>query len=275
MGGRLNRRMMGVLNARLPDAELHRVDDPRRQQGQRWPLAAMLCTVLTAMLAGCKSLAQMEALTKEASTAARRKIGLKGRLPDTTARDALVRVDPRCVNHALHRQVRRAHRRKQLQPVGLPFGVVTMDGKMTAIKAVIGPYVQRHTGTNGLDYGLVRTVTASLTSSVGKVCINASPIPPGDNEQSHYTVAVDEVLDAYGSLGLFQLVDYDAGACSRINARYTREAKLDYSMRVKAKSQPKLYADMEGKLGSRGRCRRRRVYRVGQRPAGSPQWLFD
>ena len=178
MDGRKNRRMMGVLNARLPDAELHRVEDPRRQQGQRWSLAAILGTVVTAMLAGCKSLAEMEALTAEASPAARRKLGLKGRLPDTTARDVLVRVGPRSLRRALHRQIRRAHRRKQLRPVGFPFGVVTMDGKMTAVKATSGPYVQRKTGTNGPDYGLVRTVTASLISSAAKVCINASPIPP-------------------------------------------------------------------------------------------------
>ncbi len=249
MDGRRNRRMMGVLNARLPDAELHRVEDPRRQQGRRWSLAAILGTVMTAMLAGCKSLAEMEALTAEASPAARRKLGLKGRLPDTTARDALVHVNPRSLHRALHRQIHRAHRRKQLQPVGLPFGVVTMDGKMTAVKTTSGPYVQPKTSTEGADYGLVRTVTASLITSAAKVCINASLIPPRDNEQSHYIVALEELLDAYGSLRLFELVDYDAGGCSRVNARYTRECNLHYSMRVKQGSQPKLYADMQRKLG--------------------------
>jgi hypothetical protein len=249
MEGRLNRRMTGVLKARLPDAELHRVDDPRRQQGQRWALATILGAVEIAMLAGCKSLAEMEALTAEASQAARQALGLKGRLPDTTARDVLVRVEPRSLRCALHRQIRRAHRRKQLQPFGLPFGVLTMDGKMTAVKATVGPYVQRKTGSNGPDYGLIRTVTASLISSVAKVCIDASPIPPWDNEQGHYPQALEELLDAYGPLGLFELVDYDAGGCSRTNARYTRECGLHYSMRVKEGSQPTLYADMQRKLG--------------------------
>jgi len=63
-----------------------------------------------------------------------RMLGLNRRLPDTTMRDTLVRVDPEQLRRCIHRQVKAAQRRKALRPEGLPFGVVAIDGKSTAIE---------------------------------------------------------------------------------------------------------------------------------------------
>lgn len=92
MDNRLNRHMIGWLRARLPDVDLERVTDPRREHRRRWPLGSMLRAVMVGILAGCRSLADVEALTQEMSPSARRALGIRGRLPDTTARTRAGRV---------------------------------------------------------------------------------------------------------------------------------------------------------------------------------------
>jgi len=269
MDGRLNRRMMGVLNARLPEARLDRIHDPRRESSTKWNIGSILKSVVFAMVAGSKSLGDLESLTKEMSSASRRKMGLRGRLPDTTVRDLIVKLDQEQIRKSIYRQVHAAHRRKAISCDDLPFGVVAMDGKMTAVDDADGEYVQWRTGTKG-GYGLVRTVTSTLISSNSKVCLDASPIRPGDNEQTHYEEALDDLLDVYGALNLFKLVTYDAGACSQWNAWFTRTRGVHYLMRVKEKSQPKLSAHTKSVTDSApaeiheeivsGRLVRRKIY---------------
>jgi hypothetical protein len=58
--------------------------------------------VLVAIVAGCKSLAQTEALTAEMSVAARRRLGLARRIADTTLRDLLCVLEPEELRRPLH-----------------------------------------------------------------------------------------------------------------------------------------------------------------------------
>ncbi len=244
MDGRLNRRMVGVLGTRLPEVALSRVHDPRRVNSTKWNLGKILNSVVIGLLTGCKSLAQLEALTSEMSPASRRRLGINRRMPDTTARDTLVRLNPEEIRQAIYRQVKIAHRRKALAPVDLPFGVVAMDGKSTMVKDLGWEHSQARTAKDGSRYGLVRTVTATLISSSSKICIDAAPIPSMENEQSYYEYALGSLIDNYGSLNMFKLLTYDAGGCSRFNARATVSDGLHYLMRVKPKSQPKLSKHM-------------------------------
>jgi len=247
------RRLIGLLKARLPDAALHQVSDRRRQASVRWPMKTILQSVVMAMVAGCRGLREMEALTQEMSRASRRTLGIPRRLSDTTARTALVGLDVAELRAALRRQVHAAHRRKALQPDGLPFGVVAMDGKF--VPAPMGrksPYVQNSTTSSGKDYGKLGTITATLLSSRAKVCIDMEPIPATWGEATRYTDQLDALLQAYGKLDLFQLVTYDAGGCSKVNARNTREYGIDYLFRLKDGSQPKLTAEARRLLGHQG-----------------------
>lgn len=233
MKGRITRRVIGWLRKHLPQLRLGHVADPRRRRAScAWSVGAVLNTVLTAMVAGCRSLKQMEDLSMEMSPAARRALGMRRRLPDTTARDLLCALDPDEVRVALSQQVRQAHRRKALQPVNLPFGVVSFDGRSTSIKATSGSGVQRHTHPNGEPYGQLRTITSCLVSSRSKACIDVMPISGSTNEMGTYPEALEAALQAYGTLDLFRLVTYDSGGCSRTNARFTREHGLDYLFRL-------------------------------------------
>jgi len=243
MNERLHRRMIGWLRARLPDARLDQVGDPRRAHRRKWSLASMLSAVMVGLLAGCRSLAGVEAVTREMSQAARRALGIAGRIADTTLRDALVRISATDLRAALARVVRSAHRRRALEPVGLPWGAVSMDGKATSISSWDHEIAQQQG-----DHGVVRTITSTLVSSAARVALDAHPVPASSNEMGTYKAALTALVEKYKSIDLFRVAMYDAGACSEANARFTRTLGLHYVM-VLNEAQPTLHAEARRVLG--------------------------
>jgi hypothetical protein len=246
------RRLYGVFSARLPEARLEDVTDPRNRRGLRWKnIGELLGAVVIGLCAGVRSLAQLESLTAEMARALRRPLGVPRRIPDTTLRDLLCKLDPRSLRGALYAQVRAAHRRKALSPERLPFGVLVMDGKSTAISGCDDLYAQRQSQAEGERFAsLLRTVTCSLVSASAMPCIDASPIPASTNEMGHFATALRDVVRAYAHLGLFRLVSYDAGACSLENATLVRTFQLDYLFGLKG-TQPTLLAEATRLLGQR------------------------
>ena len=76
-------------------------------------------------------------------------------------------------------------------------------------------FAQRQTqGEDAALTGVVRTVTATLTSSAAKPIIDITPIPAHTNERGVFSLALDSLCRAYRGIELFKLVTYDAGACS-------------------------------------------------------------
>jgi len=146
---RLKRRIVGALTKRLREARLDEVEDPRDRRGRRWQLKTLLGAALLGLVAGCRSLLQVEALTEDLSLAARQRFGLTRRLPDTTLHNLLWQLQPQQVLPVLHRVVRAAHRRRALVPDELPFGVVSLDGKSTAVPACDEYYAQRQSQHEG------------------------------------------------------------------------------------------------------------------------------
>jgi len=230
MKGRRLRQMAGLLHARLPELDLEAVPDPRAREG-RWSLGQILRATLVGLMAGCRSLGEAEDLTDRLSVTARRLLGLPRRLADTTMRDALCRVPLDGLRAALHRVVRAAWRRKALAPVGLPVGVVALDGKATALPCINGKFAQTHHPEFGLPFGIVRTVTCALVSTPGRPCIDAIPIPAATNEMGHFQAAFQSVVETYGPL--FEVVTYDAGALSEANGAAVVAAGKDYLFRLR------------------------------------------
>jgi hypothetical protein len=190
-------------------------------------------------------------MTAEMGSAMRRRFGISRRIPDTTMRDVLCKMAPLQLRGAIHAQVRAAHRRKALQPDRLPFGVLVMDGKSTAITGCDDLYAQRQSQDDGASFtSVLRTVTCSLVSAAAKPCIDAIPIPASTNEMGHFATALREVVRAYASLDLFRLVSYDAGACSLENANVVRDLKLHYLFSLKG-TQPTLFEEAKRLLEHR------------------------
>ncbi len=194
-------------------------------------------------------------MTEEMSPAARRLLGIRRRLPDTTQRDLLVRLSPDGLRGCLRRQAKQAHRRRALRPDGLPFGVVAMDGKHTAITAWDEQYSQRQSkGEGGIGgaHGIVRTFTCTMVSSRAKVCLDAVPIPSSTNEMGYFTKVFDGILEAYGRGRLFSVVTADAGSASEANGRHVVAAGCDYLFGLK-KTQPTLLIEAQAQLARRPR----------------------
>lgn len=249
MTARMNRRLYGLLGKRLDEALFDEVADLRDERGKRWDQAALLRCVVGGMLAGKKSLGEVEALSDRMSTPVRRLLGINRRVPDTTLRDALCTIDPGELRKPLHGLVRAAQRRKALEPEELPFGVVSLDGKGFSIPASDDWYAQRQTGSEGGPLvGVVRSVTATLTSHSARPIIDVFPIPAHTNEMGAFEPAFTSLCDAYS--GLFELVCYDAGACSAKNSELVRARGLHYLFALTA-AQPTLLDEAKRWLGSR------------------------
>jgi predicted transposase YbfD/YdcC len=228
----MNRRLAGWLKARLAELGLEEVQDFRRRQGRRWKLPVLLQTALVGLMAGCQSLTQLEWLTEDMSIAIRRMLGIGRRVADTTLRDTLVQLCPTQLRARLHAAVRAAHRRRALAPVGLPFGVLAMDGKATALPAWDSRYASRTVHEeSGRAFGLLRTITCALVSAAGKPCVDAIPLLDGDNEVGAFGRCFEAVLRAFSPL--FHLVTYDAGATSEENAQSVVDAGKAYLLRLK------------------------------------------
>jgi hypothetical protein len=271
--------MVGLLKARLPELDLDAVADHRAREG-RWSLGQILRATLVGLMAGCRNLWEAEQLTAHISVASRRLLGLKRRLADTTARDALCRVSLDELRRALHRLVHAAWRRKTLAPVGLPFGVVALDGKVTAVPCLNQRFVQNQHPEVGPPYGLVRTITAALVSARGRPCLDAIPLPGETNEMGHFQTAFGSVLASYGKL--FQVVTYDAGALSLPNAAAVIAAGKDYCFRLRGEHRTmfKLAEDLLDPSDAVARTvdvldNRTTVVRTLVLVAVDPSWSYD
>ena len=238
MQQRWSSRLARYADKRLREAQWMRVADPRSRRGRRWALGPMLSAAVTGMMSGTKSLAELERLSSTLSPATRRMLGVPRRLADTTMRELLCKLDPLALRPVLHRLIRAAHRRHSLTPEHLPFGVVAMDGKVTALPDGRSPYAQRQTHDNGVPYWLMRTVTSCLVTARAKPCIDVLPIPAATNEMGIFAQAFAELVRHAGTM--FRLVTYDAGAASAENARLVVELGKDYLFRLKNESHHQL-----------------------------------
>jgi hypothetical protein len=247
----MNRRLYGLLSKRLDEAQFDEVADGRDDRGKRWKLCALLRATVGGILSGSRSLADVETLSKRLSRPVRRLFGIQRRLPDTTLRSALCTVEPSALRAPLHALVRKAQRRKALEPSELPFGVASLDGKFFRIPSCDDWFAQRQTqAEDGALTGVVRTVTVTLTSSAAKPIIDVMPIPASTNEMGIFEFALESLCKAYSSLELFELVTYDAGACSAHNAALVRARGLHYLLGLAA-NQPSLLQEAKSWLGSR------------------------
>ena len=231
MGAERNRtirRHAGALAVGLGGLRLDDVPDVRTKRSRRWRLSYLLTVLVSGLAAGCKSLKEVERLTAQLSPAVRKRLRVFRRVPDTTLRDLVMVLPLEAVRALLRRQIRGAHRRRQLAPEGLPFGVLAIDGKYTATRLPDGTYAQRQG-----DSAVVRTLTASLVSAPAAACIDAKPLLAEQNEGSALPGFVDELHAEYESLDLYRLVSCDAGFTSEANARYLVGKGLHYLFALK------------------------------------------
>jgi hypothetical protein len=229
----------------LPDALARALRDPRKKKGRRWGFGYLLDVFLTATILQTPSMKGVEAVSAT--------MALK--VPDSTLTYTFERVDPRPARQVLRQQVRDMLRAKTLRPVGLPVGVLAIDGKTV--------WTGDHRGDSmcQLQDGVwnLRAMRAVLTSAASRPCIDQDFIPPKTNEMGHFPAFWRELVKAWKHTDLFRLVTTDAGYTSKANAALIDADNYGYVMRIKD-TQPTLLAELERLLRPR----------VGQPDAVSP-----
>ncbi len=195
--------------------------DGRSTRGRTWKDPKPLLKIaLLGLLAGCKGPKEVEDLSKELPKSIRKLLGIPRRIPDTTLRDFLTKLDPIKLHNMLWVAGYDAGRRKALRhrdDIDIPFGVLSADGKYPSISDTDPyAYLQVHHKDGEATHGLVRTVTCCLVTAVGRPILGAVPILGSTNEQGGFQKAFGEMVRIYGRL--FRLFMYDAGAASQNNA---------------------------------------------------------
>ena len=256
---RVTRRTVGHIAARTAELGLDDVPDPRKGKTD-WRLSTVLNACVVGMAAGCKGLGEVEDLTASPGRGSRKALGLWRRLPDTTARNPLCRLDPNRVRAVLHASVRSAQRRKQLNH-DFPLRVASLDGKVTSTWLLDDSKAKVKFAQVQGDRAVVRTVTSCLLSVPGRPCLDAHPIPPKTSKrarevriravehQSVFVEALDALLLAYP--GQLDMVTYDAGACGLDNAGAIVARRLHYLFCLTA-NQPTLLQEAQRLLARKG-----------------------
>lgn len=165
----------------------------------------------------------------------------------TALADVLSRLDPEEVVGVLHQQVHTEHRRKALQPQGLPVGVLAFDGRCNWTgNEKVNEYCQRShkDDRDQTPFWQYRVVRAVLVSSAAPICVHEEPIPADTNDMGVFARAYERVLKEFGRSELFEIVSCDAGFCSLENATRIHESGRAYIFGLK-QNQPELYREAQ------------------------------
>jgi predicted transposase YbfD/YdcC len=217
------------------------VTDPRRKK----PTYSLDEVWKTAIIMFCAMMQSVRAATQFAKDHGSKLVCGIGR---TALSDVLARLDPREAIKVLHQQVHAEHRRKALEPRGLPVGVLAFDGHTNWTGGEkVNEYCQRNHKDDPGETRLqcqYRTLRAALVSSPAPTFLHDHPIPAGTNEMGAFAEAYKEVDEEFGRSNLYEIVTIDAGPCSLENATLIHRSGKAYVFGLKG-NQPELYEEAQ------------------------------
>ncbi|MCK5805232.1 MAG: ISAs1 family transposase [Lentisphaeria bacterium] len=235
----------------------HRDAPDVRQAGKvTIPMSHILWSLELGLLSNQPTLRDVEELTQGAAGWIRSLV--PAAISDTTLDTEVRRLDVKSLRHRLHERVRDFYRSKMLQPVGLPCGIATLDGKnLATLNHDAGGTGHARSTKNekwhrkpaeeakrGKNYYLMPALRAVLTSSEAKVCIDQLALPPGTGESTSFGQMVEDLHRAYGRSGMFEVIDGDAGLTSLANANAINRLGYAYILGLKG-NQPDLFAEAQ------------------------------
>ncbi len=224
------------------------VTDRRKKRGRRWGMAELLNSLLLGFIGGCRTLRAVEGMSEDMGGFGRQFVGR--RVPDSTLWDTIPKLSPSELRDQLILQVKHMWRSKELRPVGLPCGMVSIDGKgLGKLEDDANGTAQKTHNGQGSEYFLARTLRAVLTSAEGRPCLDQMQIGAKTNEMGDFTRFFSRLLEAYGTNNdLFEIITTDAGMTSLANATCIFEANKAYVMALKGPQQ-ELLTEAERQLG--------------------------
>jgi len=228
-----------------------------RQQGKvDHEMESILWSMELGLTSNQPTLRDVEEMTEELGPWARSLI--PERISDTTLDTESRRLNHDYLHSKLVLRVRDLYRSKMLAPVGLPCGIITVDGKNLATlehdandtgHARSSENAKWHRDKkeekkSGKDYYLMPALRATLTSAEAKPCIYQIPLPAGVGESTMFPDMVDGLVGSYGRSGMFEVIDGDAGLTSLSNADHVHSKNLGYIFGLKG-NQPELFAEAQ------------------------------
>ena len=260
------------------------VSDPRGLRGRRWKkVGELMDALLMGFVSGCPTLRKVERLTGDLGKFGRGYVSR--RVPDTTLTDLIKKLSPIELREQHILQVKALWRNKELKPVSLPCGVVTIDGKgLGALKHDACQTAQKNHREDGSLYYLSRMFRAVLTSGESRPCLDQMSIGAKTNEMGDFIPFYRRFIESYGDNNdLFEIVDTDAGMTSKENADFIYNTQKAYVMSLKG-NQPELLREAQRVLGAlrkpeaqtdwerhQGKLIRRRFFRTSEM-AGFHDW---
>lgn len=265
----LDQRSARYLATELPQVKFPMYDDKRSSHGLERPGGELLRGILTGLVGGKFGFGGMEDLTDRLANSMKQDLALSGRIPDTTARDFVLRADVDGVRDGLRRYVKGLHHRGMLDEVGnhMQLKMVSLDGKYDRARVRLDPslglmknrwlirelypYFQAdEEPRSGWLWGEVRTISVVLTNSPSTPCLDCVPVLGRTNEMGTFTEAFACLLKDWAKTNLIEAISVDAGMVSLKHAGLISDSGLDYIMAIK-KSQPELHGKLEKLLDHR------------------------
>lgn len=231
-----------------------------RQRGKvEHPMDSVLWAMELGLTSNQPTLRDVEEMTENLGSWARTLVPAS--ISDTTLDTEAQRLDADYLLSILVHRVRGFHRSKMLNPVGLPCGVVTVDGKNLATlnhnadgtghersKKNEKWHCSKDEETKrGKSYFLMPALRATLTSAEAKPCIYQLPLPPGAGESTTFPEMFSGLKRAYGHGDMFRIVDGDAGLTSLGSANLIVDEGYEYVLGLKG-NQPELFAEAQALL---------------------------
>ena len=123
------KRIARYLGKRENALDFSQIHDPRARRGRRWSLRSLLTATFVSMVAMEKSFRGVERLTDDLS-GCRKRFGIPRRVPDSTLANFYARLDDEAgLRAVLIEDIKRALRRKALEPTELSISAAALDGK--------------------------------------------------------------------------------------------------------------------------------------------------
>lgn len=227
------------------------VADPRGRRGRRWKkLSELMNAMLMGFISGGTTLREVESVSRDLGRFGRKYV--RRRVADTTISDVIPKLKAEELREQHVLQVKASWRAKELNPVRLPCGVVTVDGKgLGSLAHDACGTAQKGRLEDGREYYLPRVIRAVLSSAESRPCLDQMSIAAKTNEGASYGEFYRRFLESYGDNNeLFEIVDVDAGFTSRANAQIIHDSQKAYVMALK-ENQPELLKEAQRVLGNR------------------------
>lgn len=210
------------------------VVDPRAPRGRSQSLAGLLRLAVCALATQRRTLRGIEAVSEDLSPRARRQLGLRRRVSDTTLYELLATLRPDGLAQTLHTQLRSDLGSKAIGNDVFAGGVMSYDGKGcgSGLGSAGSPGCRQSVcDAQGTPYWDVFALRSCLVSSSARPCMNQVLIGSKAGEATMFRPLLSQDVTRYPKL--FRYVTGDAGLACADNARLVDQLGKRYLFQIK------------------------------------------